>query len=102
MVRRSTNSLRGRLKMAGTSRMSFTMNILLIASLMIFVDFSIIFSWSLASLVGHRCLEQKMKKRPTRKATDKTRRETPKKTQNPVLALFTKTSWSCVERVVEE
>ena len=88
--------------MAGASRMSFTMNILLIASLMIFVAFSTIPSQSLGKDVGHRRLVQNTKKTLMRNTRDKTRKETPKKTQNPVLALFTKTSWSCVEGFEEK
>ena len=78
--------------MAGTSRMSFTMNILLIASLVIFVAFSTIPSQSLGKDVGHRRLVQNIKKMQMRNTRDKARKETPKKTPNPVLTLSTKIS----------
>ena len=83
--------------MAGTSRMSFTMNILLIASLVIFVAFLTIPSQSLGKDVGHRRLVQNIKKMQMRNTRDKARKETPKKTPNSVLTLSTKISWSRVE-----
>ena len=78
------------------------MNMLLSASLVIFVAFSTIPSQSLGKDVGHRRLVQNIKKTLMRNTRDKARKETPRKTPNPVLALFTKTSWSCLEGLSEE